>query len=153
MKVYEVVKFLHVLLAIAAVGANMTYGIWISRAAREPRALSFALRGVKILDDRIANPAYVLLFVTGAAMVFLGRLSWTTPWLLAALVLYACVAAVGLAGYTPTLRRQIASLDADGPESPIYRTLAARGTALGIVLAVLVVLIVFLMVTKPVLWG
>ena len=79
------------------------------------------VRGVKILDDRIANPAYVLLFVTGAAMVFLGRLSWTTPWLLAALVLYACV--------------------------------AARGTALGIVLAVLVVLIVFLMVTKPDLWG
>ncbi len=86
MRVYDVVKFLHVLLAIAAIGANMTYGIWISRAAREPRALAFALRGVKILDDRIANPAYVLLFITGAAMVFLGRLPWTTPWLLAALV-------------------------------------------------------------------
>jgi len=104
-------EFLHVLLAIAAVGANIIYGIWTSRAAREPRALAFAL------------------------------------------VLYAGVVVVGLAEYTPTLRRQIAALDANGPESPVYRRLAARGTVLGIVLAVLVVLIVFLTVTKPALWG
>jgi hypothetical protein len=80
--------------------------------------MSPALRGVKILDDRIANPAYGLLLITGAAMVFLGRLPWTTPWLLTALALYAVVAVVGQAGYTPTLRRQIAALDAGGQTRP-----------------------------------
>ena len=62
-------KFLHVLLAIAAVGTNLTYGIWLSRAAREPRHLEFALKGIMVLDDRFANPAYSPLFLTGVAMI------------------------------------------------------------------------------------
>jgi len=149
MGAYELLKFLHVLLAIAAVGANLTYGIWISRAAREPRHLAFALRGVKILDDRIANPAYALLLITGLAMVHVRGISWATPWLLASLILYAVLVALGLFGYTPVLRRQIAALETGGPDAPEYRRLAARGLRLGIVLAVLVVVIVFLMVTRP----
>ncbi len=47
----------HVLLGITVVGANVTYGVWFSCAARDPRHLPFALRGVKMLDDRLANPA------------------------------------------------------------------------------------------------
>jgi hypothetical protein len=31
---YEVLKFLHVLFAIVAVGFNASYGIWLARAAR-----------------------------------------------------------------------------------------------------------------------
>jgi len=60
---------------------------------------------------------------------------------------------IAAAGYTPTLRRQIASLDAGGPNSPEYQTLTARATRLGILLAVIAVIIVFMMVTKPTLWG
>jgi hypothetical protein len=56
---------------------------------------------------------------------------------------------VGAAVYTPTLRRQIAALEANGPDSPAYQSLAARGRATGIALAVVVVVIVFLMVVKP----
>ena len=58
---YEILKFLHVLLAIVAVGFNATYAVWLARAAKEPEHEAFALRGVKFLDDRIANPAYALL--------------------------------------------------------------------------------------------
>jgi hypothetical protein len=47
------------------------------------------------------------------------------------------------------LRRQIAALEAGGPDGLAYRSLAARGQAVGIVLAVIVVVIVFLMVVKP----
>ena len=60
---YPTIKFVHILLAIVAIGFNATYGIWISHAARHsPKELGFALRGVKRLDDRWANPAYGLLF-------------------------------------------------------------------------------------------
>jgi uncharacterized membrane protein len=151
--VYDVVKFVHILLAIAAVGSNLTYGVWIGRAARDPRQLAFVLRGVKLLDDRIANPAYGLLLLTGLAMLYLRRLAWTTPWILTSLVLYVVVVLVGLRGYTPVLRRQIETLERSGPDTPEYLELAARGMRLGIVLAVVVVVIVFLMVTKPALWG
>src|SRR2546428_12935836 len=74
-------KFLHVLFAIIAVGTNATYGIWLARAAGAPQATqSHVLRTIKALDDRFANPAYVLLAVTGAPMGPLGGLRCPTFW-------------------------------------------------------------------------
>jgi uncharacterized membrane protein len=153
MSAYTLLKFIHVLLAITAVGANITYGVWMSRAARDPRYLPFTLSGLKALDDRIANPAYLLLLLTGLGMVHLGPYAWSTPWLLTSLVLYAVVAVLALLGFTPTLRRQIEALEARGPESLEYRALASRAQLVGVVLAALVIVIVFLMVAKPALWS
>ena len=150
---YLLLKWLHVLAAIVAVGSNVTYGIWVARASRNPKALPFTLRGIQLIDDRVANPAYGLLLVTGLPMVFVIRLPLTTPWLLMAFVLYILVVLVGLLGYTPTLRRQIQILDSEGFQSPTYQALARRGTRLGAVLAFLVIVIVYLMVVKPGLWG
>jgi len=150
---YVLLKWLHVLAAIVAVGSNITYGMWVARASRHPEALPFTLRGIKLIDDRVANPAYGLLLVTGLLMIFVIRLPLTTPWLLTAFIFYILVVLVGLLGYTPTLRRQIYILDRDGFQSPTYQALARRGTRLGAVLAVLVMVIVYLMVVKPKLWG
>lgn len=153
MSAYVLLKWVHVLMAITAVGANLTYGVWLSRASRDPQHLAFTLRGVKLLDDRIANPAYGILLLTGFALAGMGKIGFGTPWLLTGLILFVVLVAVAAAGYTPTLRRQIRSLDAGGPDSPEYRQLAARATRLGILLAVIAVVIVFIMVTKPALWG
>jgi len=150
---YLVVKWLHILLAIAAIGANITYGVWLARASREPQHLAFALQGVKILDDRVANPAYGLLLVTGLGLAFGAGIPLTTPWMLSALVLYVAVVLMGLFGYTPTLRRQIKLVETGTVESSEYSDASRRGTILGIVLAVLVVVITFLMVVKPPLWA
>ncbi len=153
MTLYTFLKVAHVLLAIVAVGANVTYGVWLSRAARDPRYLAFTLRGIKVLDDRLANPAYVLVLVTGLAMLHLGEISWRAPWMLTSLVLYALIVVLGLLGYTPTLRRQIETLEARGPDSVEFRALSNRAQTIGIVLAGIVVVIVFLMVAKPALWS
>jgi uncharacterized membrane protein len=69
---YLLIKLLHVLAAAIAVGANVTYAIWIAAGSRDPKTLPFALRGVKLIDDRLANPAYGLLLITGVAMVLVG---------------------------------------------------------------------------------
>jgi uncharacterized membrane protein len=150
---YLLLKWLHVFSAIVAVGANVTYGIWLARAGRNPEALPFTLRGIKLLDDRLANPAYGLLLVTGLSMAYVDGLPLTTPWLLTALVLYVLVALTGFFGYTPTLRRQIEALDREGVQSPNYQALARRGGRFGMILAVLVTAIIFLMVVKPGLWA
>src|SRR5437879_1491913 len=76
------IKWVHVLSAITAVGLNMSYGIWLARAGKNPEHLAFTLHGIKILDDRMANPAYGLLLVTGLAMVFMAPYPITTPWIL-----------------------------------------------------------------------
>ena len=133
-------------------GGNATYGIWLARASRSPENLPFALRTIKFLDDRMANPAYGLLLITGLLLVGLGHWPISSSWLDIALILYVIVLLIGLFGYSPTLRRQIEAAETSGPASPAYAALARRGTALGIVLAVIVVGIELVMVTKPMLW-
>jgi len=150
---YLLLKWLHVMAAIVAVGANVTYGVWLARAGRQPDALAFTLRGIKFIDDRMANPAYGALLILGVIMLLSARLPLTTPWLDSGLVLYLLVGITAFFGYTPTLRRQIQVLEAEGFNSPAYQALARRGRLLGIVLAILVVAIVFLMVVKPALWA
>ena len=150
---FSILKWIHVLAAIIAVGANATYGIWLARASRSSEVLPFTLRTIKLIDDRLANPAYGLQLLTGLAMAFILPVPLTTPWLLTALVLYAILVLVGLGGYTPTLRRQIQVLDKEGFRSPNYQALSRRGTLIGIVLAILAIAIVFLMVVKPGLWA
>lgn len=149
MSFYEILKFFHILLAIIAIGFNASYGIWLARLPRSPEHTTHVLRGVKILDDRFANPAYALLLVTGIALVFVGDLSFRTFWISTALGLYGLLIVGGLVGYSPTLKRQIALAEAGRIDSDEYRRLTARGTVIGIALAVIVVIIVFLMVTKP----
>src|SRR5438105_6991868 len=46
-------KSLHVLSAVVAIGSNVTYAVWSSRGSRDEAHLGFALRGVKFIDDRI----------------------------------------------------------------------------------------------------
>lgn len=149
---YTTLKFLHVLLAIIAVGFNASYGLLIGRARKagpDARELRFALRTVKVMDDYIANPCYVLLLVTGVGMVHTAGLPWSLKWIHGSLALLVVVAVIGFGFYTPTLRRQLATLEARGPEDPEFLRLSKRGAALGAVLGVLVVIIVALMVFKP----
>ena len=57
MSLYTVLKFVHVVLAIVALGFNASYGLWLRRAAQEPEHAPHVLRGIKFLDDRLATPA------------------------------------------------------------------------------------------------
>jgi uncharacterized membrane protein len=66
---YVLLKWLHVLAAIVAVGSNITYGMWMTHASRNPESLPFTLHGIQLIDDRVANPAYGVLLVTGLLMV------------------------------------------------------------------------------------
>lgn len=145
---YNVVKFFHILLVIIAVGSNITYGIWQGRAGNNPEHESFVLQGVKFLDDRVANPAYLLVLVTGLTMAW-WHWSYTTRWIAAAIVLYVIMLLFGLAVYSPALTRQIETLERDGRGSAAYRTAAIRATIFGIAVMVPIVVILFLMVTKP----
>ncbi|MDQ3987376.1 MAG: DUF2269 domain-containing protein [Actinomycetota bacterium] len=149
MTLYEFLKFVHVLLAILAVGFNASYGIWLARVAKEPQHESHVLRGIKFLDDRFANPAYVLLLITGIAMVLEGDLEFSTFWIAAGLVLFVVLTVIALAVFTPTLRQQIAVVEAGETDTDEYRRLSKRSSVVGAFLGVIVVVIVFLMVTKP----
>lgn len=147
---YLLLQSLHVLAAVIAVGANLSYAVWELHAGRAQEQLGFALRGISFLDRRVANPAYGVVLVTGLIMVFTHPgLSITLTWVVIGLVVFVVVGALGGALYTPSLRRQIAALESSGPGSPEYRSAAGRTRALGLFISVLVVAIVVDMVVQP----
>jgi uncharacterized membrane protein len=114
-----------------------------------PEHTAFTLKGIKFLDDRIANPAYGVLVVTGILMVFMAGYSITTLWIDIALVLFVVLAVLALTQYTPTLRSQIKLAESGDMVSVDYVRLAKRGQILGQALGVIVLVILAMMVFKP----
>lgn len=149
---YLLLKYVHVISVVVAVGANLTYPLWLSRLRHSPTALLFTLRTVKFLDSRIANPAYVVALVTGFGMLHLSKMPMTTPWILAPIVLFIIVGALG-GFYSITLRKQIALAEKSGDSSPEFKALSSRGNRLGAFIFILVLVIIYIMVAKPRLWG
>jgi uncharacterized membrane protein len=146
---FLIVKYIHILAAIVAVGLNISYVVWILRSQREPAHTAFALKGIKFLDDRIANPAYGLLLLTGLLMVFLAGYSLTTLWIDIALVLFVFLIVVAAAFYTPALREQIKLVESGDTTSAEFIRLANRGRIAGQALGAIVLVILATMVFKP----
>jgi uncharacterized membrane protein len=148
MEAVTVLKVIHVLSAITAVGANLTYAFWLQRAGRDRDKLPWTIESIRRLDSRIANPAYIVVLITGIGMVLAGAYSFETGWIAAAIVLYIVIAALGILAFAPAIRRQLAEAEAD-PTSEAYAAAARRSNTLGIVTVGLAVIIVILMVAKP----
>jgi uncharacterized membrane protein len=146
---FQVLKFIHIMAAITAVGLNVSYAIWIVRAQSDPAHTGFALKGIKFLDDRIANPSYGVLLITGLLMVFVLPYPITTLWIDVGLALYAVLIVLGLVVYTPTLRDQIKLVEAGDTTSAEFVRLGRKGRILGQAMGLVVVLILAMMVFKP----
>ena len=145
---YLVLKYLHILAAIVAVGANITYGVWSVRGRSQPAHIGFVIRGIQFLDNRIANPAYGVLFLTGVAMIVVGGLGLPL-WIIVAVVLFVAIAVVGFAYFTPLVRAQLKLVDAGDTSSPEFERLARRNAIIGPVLGLLVLAILAMMVFQP----
>jgi uncharacterized membrane protein len=148
MEPVTVLKVVHVLSAITAVGANLTYAFWLRRAGRDRDRLVWTIKTVRRLDNGVANPAYVILLITGVAMVLLGAFSFETGWIALSLVIYIVVATMGFLAFAPAIRHQLAEAEAD-PTSAAYAAAARRSNILGLTTTALAVVIVILMVAKP----
>jgi uncharacterized membrane protein len=145
---YLILKYIHIAAAITAVGANITYGVWNARSQSDTAHLGFALNGIKFIDDRIANPSYGVVLLTGLIMIFVG--SWGFRlWIILALILFAATVAVAIALYSPLLNRLIKLVDTGGTSSPEFEAAIRRNRIIGIVFAILLALILFMMVFKP----
>jgi len=152
MTAYELLRFIHVLFAVTAVGASVTYNVWLAHAAQEPEHLDYALRGIAMLDGRVATPSFLMLLVTGVALVLQGPVPWRASWLVAATGLYAGAALAGAFWYAPLLRTQVVALRRTGLASDWYRSVEQRTRAVGSAVLIAVLAVLYLMVTKPRLW-
>lgn len=150
MSSYTLLKLVHIVSAIVAVGANVTYFVWFARVKGQPRPeQAFVLRGIRSLDAWLANPAYIVLPVPGIAMLLVGDIPFTTFWVALAIGLYVFMAAFAGIFFSPALRRQIDLVEQEGPASAAYAASVRRTTVTGAITMIPIAAILYLMIIKP----
>lgn len=148
---YTVVKYIHIILAIIAVGFNSSYGIILAVAGKNKELLDFALRTIRVLDNRFANPAYAGLVVSGLGMLHLGKISIRTHWVLGSLGLLLVMVPLAIV-YARLTRKQLAALAAEGPDGAEYQRIGRINMISGLAMYAIVFVILGFMVFKPH-WG
>jgi uncharacterized membrane protein len=148
--VYLALKFLHIFLAIIAVGFTSSFGLILARAAKggaDGRELKFAL-GTLHLMGRIGHVCFLLLLITGIALIHTAGYPWYSwlKWSAAIVVVSFLVAQFLL---LPTVPKRLAILEARGASDPEFIALSKRSAAIGAVLGLLALVVLWLMVSKP----
>jgi uncharacterized membrane protein len=142
-------KLVHVLLVVFAVGTNLSFPIWVRLAERDPWNLAFTLRTVRFIDRRLTIPAYGLVAITGVALALAQGVALTEPWIALAIGLFVVIIAIGILLYSPASQRRLVAAERGGAADPAYREERRRAMALDVAVTSVVVLILGLMVFKP----
>jgi len=148
MSLYLVVKFVHVLVAIVAVGGSAGSSLWLRLAMRSPAHLPFALRSAKFLAEVLTRPGLIVLLVTG---LWMAASRWTLAlfWIRAAVGLLVLVLLLLYVVVGPLMRRLIGVADTEGVASKNWARLERLFELTGGGSGLIIILIVWLMVTKP----
>ncbi len=152
MTTVQILLALHILSALVAVGATVSYFFWLRRAVLVPESRSFTLDTIRLMERRMVIPAYVLILLTGLGLIDRAGWAWSTPWI--ELALMFLVLLMGLSGfYARTIKGQIALATDGSADSADYERLHTRARLLLTLKVVLIIVTVYLMVFKPALWG
>ena len=148
----QVLLTLHILTALVAVGATVSYFFWLRRAALAPESRSFTLETIRLLERRMVMPAYVIVLLTGLGLIDRAGWAWSTPWLELSIQFF--IVLLGLVGFHARVIKGLIALVADGSaDSADYDRVHARGRILLGLKVVVIIVLVYLMVFKPPLWG
>jgi len=140
-------KFIHVLIAITALGTGAALGILLAFFARHPTHGAFVLRTVRTLLYWVVIPGYVLMLITGMWTAHLGALL-DARWTEAAMNLWG-VGAICIALTAVGVHRHIASLDSTNPSSLTHRRAALLWKISGVSAGIVILAMIYLMVFKP----
>jgi uncharacterized membrane protein len=147
MTAYASLKFVHVLVAIIALGTSAGLGILLEFFGNHPVHGAFVLRAIRRLLYLVVLPGYVVMLASG---MWLTHLAWSLSarWIQAALGLWVIGAGL-LVLSIGVLHEQIALFETQGTASAAYRRVALLERVLGGGAGLVVVTIVYFMVTKP----
>ena len=144
---YTSFKFVHILIAIIALGTSAGLGVVLEFFGDHPVHGGFVLGAIRRLLYFLVLPGYVLMLLTGMWMGHVAGLL-DAHWTEAAMNLWG-IGALFIAASLLVLHRQIKLFAATGPDSPAYRRIAWLGRLSGAGAGAIVVTIVYFMVFKP----
>jgi uncharacterized membrane protein len=154
--------FLHVAGAVLAFGPTFTFPFIGSMGGKEPQHVNFALRVQHRIASNLVMPLALFQAVTGIALIWVGNIdlfSGTNWWLVVGIVLYLIALSNSMFILLPHVRELItltsmappAPAEGAAPSGPPPRVakLVQQSRQLGALNALLIIVIIFLMVTRP----
>lgn len=154
MNTYLIVKTLHILSSVLMVGTGFgtAFYLFFANRSNSVETMSVVSRLVCRADWWFTTPAVIFQPLSGLWLVHTAGFSWTAPWLLASFALYALAGVCWLPVVWLQLRmaRLADSAAASGQQVPErYWHYARRWELLGYPAFIAMVVVYFLMVTKP----
>jgi uncharacterized membrane protein len=144
---YLWLKFLHILVAVVALGASAGLGIILELFGNDSTHGSFVLRAIERMIALLVLPGFLLMLATG---LWMASLAWpfTAKWLQLALGLWL-VGIASLGWSFAAIREQRRLHTTEGRASPRYARASIASRVSGGVFGFIVVVTLYLMVFKP----
>ena len=144
---YLWLKFMHIFVAVVALGTSAGLGIVLEFFGSDPTHGSFVLRAIERMIALVVLPGFVLMLATG---LWMASRAWpfTAKWLQLALGLWL-VGIASLGWSLVAVRKQRRLHTTEGGASPRYARASIASRASGGVFGLIVVATLYLMVFKP----
>jgi uncharacterized membrane protein len=150
---YSISVWIHVSAVVVGFGATFAESVTFPLAMKlDPRHLPFVHRLGVVINQRMATPALVVIILTGIYQTADGDWKFGSFWISATFLIAIVLGGLNGAIFIPTDRKLAEQAErelAAGGLSDDYRAKARREGMFGALAGVLVLLAVFLMVTKP----
>jgi uncharacterized membrane protein len=151
---YLVVKWLHILSSTLLFGTGLgsAFYMFFASRTRDPRVIAQVVRLVVIADWSFTTPTIILQPATGFWLVHLAGFPLTSGWLMWTYGLYLLAGAAWLPVVWMQIRMRdlaIAAAAAGTPLPAAYDRMLRAWVALGVVAFAALVLVYWLMVSKP----
>ena len=150
---YSISVFLHVSAVVVGLGATFALAVAFPLAVRlDARHLPFVHQLSYALNQRVAGPAVLVIVATGIYQT-IDAWSFGDFWISATFLIVIALGALNGVYFMPTDRKLAARAEREladsGGVSDEYQRLAQREGLIGGVAGLLVIVAVFLMITKP----
>lgn len=151
---YLVVKWLHILSSTLLFGTGLgsAFYMFFASLTRDPRVVATVVRYVVMADYAFTTPTIIIQPATGLYLIHLAGFPVSSTWIVVSIALYFLAGACWLpvVWMQIKMRDMAAAANASNTELPQrYWALLKWWVALGIVAFVALVVVFYLMVTKP----
>ena len=146
--------WIHITAAVVGFGATFAEAVTFPVAMKlDKRHLPYVHKLQLFINQRLATPALVVILVTGIYQVSEGDFSFGDMWISASFLIVIVLGGLLGAYFIPTDRRLFTQVTKDlaetGEPSKDYLAEDRREGVMGTITGILIVVALFLMVTKP----
>lgn len=146
-QLYDFVLAVHIAAVVIAFGATFAYPIIHAAVRRDPAGLAWFRRVQLVLARRLISPGLLIVILAGLYLAS-KRHAFDEFWVQWSLAAALVIGGVEGAFMIPRYRRLIEGAEAD-PAAAEHAKTSKQVTAVGAFLGLLVVITIFVMVTKP----